>query len=431
MHITRVEIENIKCFKHLVWDLKDAGVDAGDAAGWHVILGDNGAGKSTMVRGIALSILGVYDAPALRENWGEWIREKGITAFALSKVLRHMSFDIIPGASKNITDREMIDLYFYLGYFGNLLSINVEMDGVDPPPRSIWQLNTGWFSVAYGPFRKFSGMDSDIEPSMGYARAARHFSLFEEDLALRDALSWMMDLQFRKLSGDKNSGYLLEKIGNLLSQKDLLPSGVVYSHVSPDGVFFKYPESDALGVESLSDGFRSILSLTFDLLRQLTLAFGTDIFETESDKIRITVPGVVLIDEVDAHLHPTWQQRIGFWFREHFPNIQFIVTTHSPLVCQAAEKGSIFKLPQPGSEEQGRFLVGAERDRLLYGNILEAYSTEVFGAGITQSQAHLERVQRLSELNTKELYVDLTDAEKEEQARLRAMLPTSANSLKK
>ena len=47
--------------------------------------------------------------------------------------------------------------------------------------------------------------------------------------------------------------------------------------------------------------------------------------------------GVILIDEIDAHLHPAWQKRIGFWLKAHFPNIQFIVTTHSPFICQAAD----------------------------------------------------------------------------------------------
>ena len=44
----------------------------------------------------------------------------------------------------------------------------------------------------------------------------------------------------------------------------------------------------------------------------------------------VTLPGVVAIDEVDAHLHPAWQQRIGDWFVERFPVTQFFVTTHSP-----------------------------------------------------------------------------------------------------
>src|SRR5262245_26954201 len=68
MYVTRVEIENIKCFRHLVWE-----IDAGDARGWHVILGDNGAGKSTFTRSVAICILGNERAQALRQDWSEWI----------------------------------------------------------------------------------------------------------------------------------------------------------------------------------------------------------------------------------------------------------------------------------------------------------------------------------------------------------------------
>ena len=53
----------------------------------------------------------------------------------------------------------------------------------------------------------------------------------------------------------------------------------------------------------------------------------------------VTHRGVVLIDEVDVHLHVSWQRSIGFWLKKHFPNVQFIVTTHSPFVCQAADPG--------------------------------------------------------------------------------------------
>src|SRR5438132_1106565 len=60
-------------------------------------------------------------------------------------------------------------------------------------------------------------------------------------------------------------------------------------------------------------------------------------------------PGVVLIDEVDSHLHPEWQRQIGFWLKRHFPKMQFIVTTHSPLICQAADVKGLFHLPAPGA----------------------------------------------------------------------------------
>jgi len=75
-------------------------------------------------------------------------------------------------------------------------------------------------------------------------------------------------------------------------------------------------------------------------------------------------PGVVLIDEIDVHLHPEWQRAIGVWLQEHFPRIQFIVTTHSPLVCPAANHGRIYHLPDrtaDGEEEPFRLLLGGLR----------------------------------------------------------------------
>jgi len=141
------------------------------------------------------------------------------------------------------------------------------------------------------------------------------------------------------------------------------------------------------------------------------------------------VPGVVLIDEIDAHLHPTWQRRIGIWFREHFPHIQFIVTTHSPLICQAADVGTVWQLPKPGSDDAGGMLTGRDRDRLIYGNVLDAYSTEVFGADVTRSEASKARLKRLAELNMQELQGALSESERQEQEQLRAAMPTSAHHI--
>ncbi|MBC8143323.1 MAG: AAA family ATPase, partial [Armatimonadetes bacterium] len=180
-------------------------------------------------------------------------------------------------------------------------------------------------------------------------------------------------------------------------------------------------------IEELSDGFRSMLSLTLDLIRHLVIAYGQErVFDSEN-LYQIAVPGVVLIDEVDAHLHPTWQKRIGFWFLEHFPQMQFIVTTHSPLVCQAAEQGSIFLLPRPGTDETGRMLEGEEKNRLLYGNILDAYSTEAFGYGkVARSERSQELLAELAVLSRKEIKTGLSDKEQERQEELRAMLPTES-----
>jgi hypothetical protein len=110
--------------------------------------------------------------------------------------------------------------------------------------------------------------------------------------------------------------------------------------------------------------------------------------------------------------------------------VQFIVSTHSPLICQAAEVGSVFRLPQPGSvasEDRGEMVTGLARKRLLYGNVLDAYGTGVFGDGVARSDSGQQKLERLAELNTQELIGTLSDGEKQAQAELREILPTEAS----
>ena len=93
----------------------------------------------------------------------------------------------------------------------------------------------------------------------------------------------------------------------------------------------------ALDLSQLSEGERSFLAMICDLGRRLALA-----------NPRIEKPlhgrGVVLIDELELHLHPTWQREVSEKLRETFPNIQFIATTHSPFVIQALRPGELINL---------------------------------------------------------------------------------------
>ncbi|MFN8536877.1 MAG: AAA family ATPase [Thermomicrobiales bacterium] len=208
-----------------------------------------------------------------------------------------------------------------------------------------------------------------------------------------------------------------------------MPHGARLKSISSNGVTFVDGNGYEMPVENLSDGYRSILSMTFDLIRQLQRAYRLEqIFAPENPTV-VSAPGVVLIDEVDAHLHPSWQRRIGTWFRQHFPRMQFIVTTHSPFVCQAAEVGTVWRLPRPGSDEECKQIVGAELHRLIYGNILEAYSTSAFDMQATRPESSQRQLQRLADLNLKEIDEGLSAAEEEEQVRLRAAFPLRAGAL--
>jgi hypothetical protein len=211
-----------------------------------------------------------------------------------------------------------------------------------------------------------------------------------------------------------------------INQPGFLPHQARLESISSREVLFVDGNGFPVPVEELSDGYRSILSMTFELIRQLAATYGPKRVFHPKDPTKVNVPGVVLIDEVDAHLHPTWQRRVGLWFREHFPKVQFIVTTHSPLVCQAAEVGTVWRLPRPGTDEEARQVTGVELDRLVYGNVLDAYGTGLFGEGVARSEASKQRLERLAELNLKEVRKGLTAAERREQGSLRASQPTAA-----
>jgi hypothetical protein len=262
---------------------------------------------------------------------------------------------------------------------------------------------------------------------MSNPKLAAHLSIFGEDVALSEALNWLKELNYKQLEQNPE-GDILTPLRAFINQPGFLPHGARLKSISSNGVFFVDANGYEMPVESLSDGYRSILSMTFDLIRQLQRSYpDTKLFSNDSQQV--VMPGVVLIDEVDAHLHPSWQRRIGPWFREHFPQMQFIVTTHSPFVCQAAEAGTVWRLPRPGSDDECQQIVGVELDRLLYGNILEAYSTTAFGEQSSRPDSSQQLLQRLAELNLKEIDEGLAAAEENEQARLRATFPLRANAL--
>ncbi|WP_224365696.1 AAA family ATPase [Hyalangium versicolor] len=382
------------------------------------------------MRSIALSFVGPDEAMALRQDWARW-RRPGRPAIIRLTVVSDAKYDK-PTAKKARTPRRLeFGLTFsLLQPRKNALPIGVVFDGSSDPERSIWGAGAGWFCASYGPFRRFTGGDEDYEKLFSTSPLlARHLSVFDESVALTEGLRWLQQLQFKKFEKDPE-GNLLDPLMEFINQPGFLPHQVRLESITSREVLFVDGNGHRVPVEELSDGYRSILSMTFELVRQLAATYGPKRIFNPKDPTKVDVPGVVLIDEVDAHLHPTWQRRVGIWFREHFPKLQFIVTTHSPLVCQAAEVGTVWQLPRPGTDEAPKQVTGTELERLLYGNVLDAYGTGLFGEGVARSPASKQRLGRLAELNLKEVRKGLNAAERREQRALRASQPTAAMTVR-
>ena len=103
-------------------------------------------------------------------------------------------------------------------------------------------------------------------------------------------------------------------------------------------------DGEALDLSQLSDGERSFLAMICDLGRRLALA--NPLLDNP-----LHGAGVVLIDELELHLHPKWQREVPEKLRRTFPNIQFIATTHSPFVIQALQHGKLINLDLKESGE--------------------------------------------------------------------------------
>lgn len=122
---------------------------------------------------------------------------------------------------------------------------------------------------------------------------------------------------------------------------------LVFTYSTADGSYHRDR------IHSMSDGYRGTLSLFADIAYRMAMlnpALGDRVLET---------PGVVMIDEIDLHLHPRWQARILEDLVRIFPNVQFIVTTHSPVVVASVPRGNIRVLdgeavPVPATETRGR-----------------------------------------------------------------------------
>ncbi|WP_374199960.1 hypothetical protein [Kitasatospora sp. SUK 42] len=89
----------------------------------------------------------------------------------------------------------------------------------------------------------------------------------------------------------------------------------------------------------MSDGYRTVAALVVDILRQLHDTYGALRVERDSGHPVVTVPGVVITDGIDAHRHVSWQKRTGGRLMQHFPLVQFLVTTHSPYIWLPRSSG--------------------------------------------------------------------------------------------
>jgi AAA domain, putative AbiEii toxin, Type IV TA system len=250
-------------------------------------------------------------------------------------------------------------------------------------------------------------------------RIPRFGTLFREDATLGEAEQWIQDLQYKKAVDKREAEAVALDNLLVLVHDDFLRHGVAVEDVNSDGVWLRDVAGRLMSLGDMSEGYRSALAMLVDIYRHMVDVYGPDTVNRSDDGRSTATPptGVVLIDEVDTHLHPDWQRSIGFWLKSHFPNVQFIATSHSPLVCPAADGGRIYHLPQPNDGQPFR-LRREDYEAVLAGKPDEILLTPAFGLHHTRSPRAVKARETHALLISKRLAVGLTKPEEAELEQL-------------
>lgn len=183
----------------------------------------------------------------------------------------------------------------------------------------------------------------------------------------KEALEWFYAMEFDELKikqARQDFKYCLPILETVRHAITTMMPGISEPHISTQPAhltvswYKKNGETVDLRLEQLSDGYRIMLALVMDLARRMAQANPhlDDPLQSEA---------IVLIDEVDLHLHPKWQQTVLLDLQRTFPKAQFVVTTHSPQVLTTVNKENIRILENETVYEQLTNTYGAESSRLL------------------------------------------------------------------
>lgn len=296
MKIKEIELKNIGCIRHLHLDFNE---------NMNILCGPNGVGKTTIIESVASMF--IYGHPTVKRNVagdiGSLHAKIEVDGYTKDKTIEIKKFN--PLESENASSfsdltSKIISIKISRNFgYSKLAAIPSDQSREQP---TLWDETIsgvtfdgvkGWFVNRY----LYSAREGTLseEQISNYHLAERCFSIINSQY------------RFSRVMGATN---------------DIMVN-------TPHGeIYFEY----------LSSGFKSIIYLLFSTIKEIEFRFKEQNLKAED------FDGIILIDEIEIHLHPEWQERIIHILKNTFPCAQFILTTHSPHVIQTAEPNQVMAL---------------------------------------------------------------------------------------
>lgn len=424
MKISKIGLSNFRGISNLELDLNRRST---------VLFGVNGVGKSTVLRGIDLLYANIIAKLLKSSKLLAELTEDDIKSGKMgSTVSAHFTFDTAKtieyhrsieklGAKKHSkTMLKTIVEYFEEQYItqnyedesGNLIMVEdvknmpifvnygVNRLVIDVPLKSVT-------NSKIANFNKLSAFDKAIESKIDFSSLFEWFR-WQEDLENQEKVR-KQDMQYenRDLRAVRKAmSAMFDDFKNVRVERQTLTMVV-----EKDGI--------TLNLNQLSDGEKCTIALFGDLARRLAIA--NPVLENPLEG-----EGVVLIDEIELHMHTQWQRKILSVLDKTFPNIQFIITTHSPQILgELNEDYNIYTLKKCDGEvvvEEYKSLYGWDSNAILE-EMLETGSTTSYVKDITDA---MYRALEEKDYDLTEKYADeidqLTHGRNESAAKIRIMI---------
>jgi predicted ATP-binding protein involved in virulence len=357
MHIKHITVKNFRCFENLEFDLNPD---------INIFVGNNGSGKSAVLDAIAATMLPYVRhiqkmiASKNKDNSSIFLRDFPAIKND-SKQKKEMEFAVVLNDlfhwntiyHKKINkgyDNERIDIIFNspASFFLSLKRLanperKNDVDVLQSNPNS--ELSV----IAY--YKGNRNLSNDINlkniTNQSFDRFDSLKNAFDAIANFTDLINWFFIREFEELRQGKSRGDINYELPDLKQVRNAIktiihPEARVYcTQTTSVKLMVEWTmetgEKRELTLNQLSAGYRNMLALVMDFARRLAQA-------NPHLENPLEAEAILMIDELDLHLHPTWQQKIIPDLRKVFPNTQIIATTHSPEIVTTVDHNQVWIL---------------------------------------------------------------------------------------
>ena len=409
MYIDSITLQEFRTFKNTSIDFVHPDASALDSPeapkfkNLNLVIGGNGSGKTTLLEGVALASLGpavadsgLFPYHLVRRAAGR-PSEGGALIEARYTLNPQDRKGDVPNSASRIESRVRVERR---GDLERFKWVHQDEDAWRP----IYSKSSdAFFFVGYGASRqveKVERVDVAARQASSFTRARRIMGLFEETFSLLPLSHWLPRYQ----TGNPGRFVQVRTLVNRL----LGPGRYRFTGRMEDGEYVFQHGSARVPFPALSDGYRAFLGWIGDLLYHIceTCPSGKRLDQNQ---------GIVMVDEVDLHLHPAWQTELLPRLAVALPRIQFIATSHSPLLVGSLAWRNIVIARQ---RKNGASFLARTRVDVSKLDADQILLTELFGLRTTRSAAQSDRIRKLLEQTrqgnvgaARELMAELSGAE--------------------